>query len=63
MANFGALENLEILSMGRNNIKKLEMLDSVGDVSYSSPIVVVSTHCTNNCWSCGTLTLSAREYA
>lgn len=31
MANFGALENLEILSMGRNNIKKLEMLDSVGD--------------------------------
>jgi len=31
MANFGALENLEILSMGRNNIKKIELLDSVGD--------------------------------
>lgn len=31
MANLGALENLEILSLGRNNIKKIEQLDSVGD--------------------------------
>merc|ERR1719238_1876300 len=31
MVNFGALENLEILSLGRNNIKKIEMLESVSD--------------------------------
>lgn len=31
MVNLGALENLEILSMGRNNIKKLEHLDAVAD--------------------------------
>jgi len=31
MANFGALEKLEILSLGRNNIKKLEHLEAIGD--------------------------------
>lgn len=30
MCNFGALENLHTLSMGRNNIRKIEMLDSIG---------------------------------
>ena len=35
MVNLGALENLEILSMGRNNIKKLDGLDAIGDVSTS----------------------------
>ena len=34
LCNFGALEKLEILSVGRNNIKKMELLDSVGDVSH-----------------------------
>jgi len=37
LCNFGALENLEILSVGRNNIKKMELLDSVGDVSTAPP--------------------------
>lgn len=42
MVNLGALENLEILSMGRNNIKKLDGLDAIGDhleqlwISYNS---------------------------
>jgi len=31
MVNLGALENLQILSMGRNNIKKLEHLEAIGD--------------------------------
>merc|ERR1711988_858383 len=31
MVNLSALENLEILSMGRNSIKKIEQLDGVGD--------------------------------
>merc|ERR1712166_490361 len=31
MVNLAALENLEILSMGRNNIRKIENLDGVGD--------------------------------
>lgn len=34
LCNFGALEKLEILSVGRNNIKKMELLDSIGDVSH-----------------------------
>jgi len=31
MVNLGALENLEILSLGRNNIRKIEYLEAVGD--------------------------------
>merc|ERR1711977_70352 len=31
MVNFGALEKLEILSLGRNNIKKIEHLDAISD--------------------------------
>lgn len=31
MVNLGALEQLEILSIGRNNIKKFEHLDAIGD--------------------------------
>lgn len=31
MCNLGALENLEILSMGRNKLRKIENLDSLGD--------------------------------
>jgi len=31
MVNFGAMEKLEILSLGRNNIKKIEHLDAIAD--------------------------------
>lgn len=31
MINLSALQNLEILSMGRNNIRKIENLDGIGD--------------------------------
>ena len=37
MVNFGALENLEILSLGRNQIKKIAGLEEVGAVVRNMP--------------------------